>query len=515
MALDKRIFEDYIEWIYGYAVNKTYTSDEAEELSSEILFAALQSLSGLRNEDSFEPWLWGVAANVTKRFRRTAGRLRATYCYDLPEKMLEEALRDEPMDDELYGSLRRKIAMLSNAYRQIIILYYYDGLSTKQISQRLGLPEGTVTWRLSEARKKLKKECIDMEESALRPVKMYLGIYGSGNYNGNDIPFPTVYIDDALSQNIIYCCYENACSVEELAKITGVPAFYIEERIDNLVKREAVVEVSKGRYQTNFIIWSDKHGIYCEENAAKALMPIMDKLFAKLDLIAEDAAKMNFYRADVLETDLYYLYAAMAINAVSDEYNRLPYPMMNPRYDGNRWSYVGYMETGKHRRFRIGEEIYGGKKQKWSFIAYNGLSGIPHSSNNGKIVVSIFEDIICSGASDDAAAVADAVMGGYLIRNPEGSFKITIPVLTSEQKKEFDCIAKKHLSGLMPEYCEAVDRFVSGYRRLFPRHLDDECARNMYRMFQGLFAAAIDYGQKAGRIPTSSGGYYCDVLIQR
>ena len=135
MEIDKRILEDYVERIYGYAVNKTYTPEEADELSSEILLAALQGLPNLRSRDSFEPWLWGVAANVTKRFRRTAGRQRATYCYNVPLEMLEDAKAQEP-EDELYDSLRQKIAMLSYVYRQIIILYYYDGLSTKQISQR-------------------------------------------------------------------------------------------------------------------------------------------------------------------------------------------------------------------------------------------------------------------------------------------------------------------------------------------------------------------------------------------
>ncbi len=77
----------------------------------------------------------------------------------------------EDNDEELCGFLRKKIAMLSAIYRDIIILYYYDSLSTKQISERLGIPEGTVTWRLSEARKKLKKECSNMNETALKPKK--------------------------------------------------------------------------------------------------------------------------------------------------------------------------------------------------------------------------------------------------------------------------------------------------------------------------------------------------------
>jgi len=62
--------------------------------------------------------------------------------------------------------------MLSEIYRSIIILYYYEGLSTKGIADQLNIPEGTVTWRLSAGRKKLKKEFDDMNETALHPVRM-------------------------------------------------------------------------------------------------------------------------------------------------------------------------------------------------------------------------------------------------------------------------------------------------------------------------------------------------------
>ena len=78
-----------------------------------------------------------------------------------------------------------------------------------------------------------------MKETALRPVKMHLDICGSGNYNGKTIPFPSVYINDALSQSILYHCYEQPNSIEELAKLCGVPAYYVEERIANLLQRDA------------------------------------------------------------------------------------------------------------------------------------------------------------------------------------------------------------------------------------------------------------------------------------
>ena len=135
------IIKDYAEKVYKYAVKRTYSRDEADELTQEILFTAVRELPRLREENKFEPWLWGIA-----------------------NLFYEDKYFDE--DDELYRSLREKIAMLSSIYRNVIILYYYDDLSTKDIAEKLAIPEGTVRWRLSEARKKIKKEYETMETTA-------------------------------------------------------------------------------------------------------------------------------------------------------------------------------------------------------------------------------------------------------------------------------------------------------------------------------------------------------------
>lgn len=231
--MNPEVIESYVDKVYAYAIRRTFTEEEAADLSQEILYTAIRELPKLRDEKKFAPWLWGLADNVSKHFRRKQGKQRAFVSYDFPENLLQEE-DDTAEQEEIYASLREKIAGLSQMYRDIIILHYYDGLSTKEVSERLSIPEGTVTWRLSEARKKLKKECNNMEETALRPKQMNIDIYGSGNYNGDTIPFPSAFINDALSQNILYYCYDEAHTVEELSKLCGVPAYYIEERIENL-----------------------------------------------------------------------------------------------------------------------------------------------------------------------------------------------------------------------------------------------------------------------------------------
>ncbi len=513
--MEHNIIEGYIEKVYGYAINHTYSREEADELAQEILFTAVRELHKLRDDDKFEPWLWGIANNVKKSFRRNLGKQRAMYSYDTLENMSYE---DEYFDtqDEIYDSLRTKIAMLSSIYRDIIVLYYYDGLTTKIISEELKIPEGTVRWRLTEARRKLKKEYTEMKETALRPVKMKLSIYGNGNYNGKTIPFPTVYIDDALSQNILYYCDEQANSVEELAKKCGVPAYYIEERIENLLKREAIIEVSKGKYQTDFIIWSDKYGIYCEENAEKSLMPIMDKLLKALDRIAEEAAKIDFYKAEKSEDDLFYLYGVMAFSYASEHYCKLPYPWFKKKYDGNKWCYLGDMETGKHRRTGIGTQHSAnlGSRGGCSHTTYNAISGITFRQMMYDNYINVCEDILCDGSTEDIDSVANAIQDGYIVKKQDGSLFITVPFFTKKQKAEFDAIADKYLAPLMPEYSEIINKFVTGYKKLFPKHLNDDADRMCQSMFMGFYSVIIEYAQRTEAIKMPSPNCYCDVLIQ-
>ncbi len=507
--------EAYIEKIYGYAINHTYSREEADELSQEILFMAVRELPKLRDESKFEPWLWGVANNVTKQFRRNMGKQRAMYSYETLENLSYE---DEYFDDqeEIYDLLRTRIAMLSKMYRDIIILYYYDGLSVKQISERLKIPEGTVTWRLSEARKKLKKECTDMNESALRPKTMRLDIYGNGNYNGKTIPFPTAYIDDSLSQNILYYCYDDARTVEDISKLCGVPAYYIEERIDNLLKREAIIESVKGKYQTNFVIFSDKYGIYCEENAEKVLLPIVDEIIEALKKISREAMSINFYKADRSEQALFYLFGAMAFSYASKKYCKLPYPWFKKRYDGNEWSYLGNMETGKHKRITMGIQQCAnlGSRGGYSHTSYNFIPGIKFRQMMYDNYINACEDILYTGSCDDVDSVANAVNDGYIVRKEDGSFFVTSPSFTLEQNQQFENIVEKYLSPIMPVYSDAIESFVTGYKKLFPKHLTDDADRLCQNIFMGMYSEIIKHAQKTEKITVPSSNCYCDVMVQ-
>jgi RNA polymerase sigma-70 factor, ECF subfamily len=72
----------------------------------------------------------------------------------------------EGPDDELRAAVRKTIADLDPKYAACVALFYLDGLSVKEIAERLAMPEGTVKIRLHRARDVLKEKLARFKESS-------------------------------------------------------------------------------------------------------------------------------------------------------------------------------------------------------------------------------------------------------------------------------------------------------------------------------------------------------------
>ncbi len=512
--MDVNVLEKYIERIYGYALNNTYSTDEAQDLSQEILLTAVKELPYLRDESRFEPWLFGIARNQTKVFRRKKAKEKALYSYDV----LDDYPDNYDVDYEkieLHNRLRRHIAMLSSIYRETIILYYYDNFSVKQISEKLNIPEGTISWRLKVARNKIKEEFENMEESALKPIKMKINIYGNGNFDGENIPFPDVYISDALSQNILFNCYEAPKTVEELTKICGVPAYYIEDSIKNLLIREALIEEKKGRYRTDFIIWFDKYDKFYDENFLTFVNPIKDRIYEAFKSIYSEAKNLNIYKGTMKEENLFHLYTMLSIQYVNSKYNKMPWRPLKIKYNGFAWNYTATYTTGKYSNHmygfvKTGNESYGGNTITERIT---GIDGISKREPIKDIAINTCMEIVNGVEPIDKELVSDLIMKGFVIRDKTGKLVLTIPYISKEYENQLYEIVEKYLSTLMEEYLEIVKKFANEYIKLFPKHLEDEAIRWSRNAFLGLFNKIHNYGQNNNCIDKVIKNSYLEVML--
>lgn len=355
-----------------------------------------------------------------------------------------------------------------------------------------------------------------MNETALNPVKLMIRINGEGNYKDPISPFPYVYISDALSQNILYYCYETPKTVEALAKLCGVPAYYIEDCLGNLMKREAVSEVSKGKYRTDFIIYSNETREYAEK-AKGIFAPVVEDFVSSMKILADAAERLGIYTAGKPKEELIYLYGILAMEHLSEKYNPIKWVERPVRYDGCRWSYHAYLMNGNQNPIRgLGREESSnlGSRGTYKHISYH-FGGFSYREMMFDNEINICEDILLGRKINDTDSATSAIAKGFISKKENGKLFVTVPAFTKEQKQQLDLLADTAFQSSIDEYSDGVRKYVHGYQKLFPEHLKEDVARACNYMFLTLYATHIcDMAKEKGLLTPPPDGSICDVLIQ-
>lgn len=139
----------------------------AEDITQETYLTALQKLDTLAQPENFPAWVNRIGINLCKmHFRNNAA----------PEDNSEEIIEDIPdegfiPEEYVSNDAKRKIIMdiidtvLTEEQRRSVILYYFDMLTVPEIAEVMNCTTGTVTSRLSAARKKIKEAVLIYEEN--------------------------------------------------------------------------------------------------------------------------------------------------------------------------------------------------------------------------------------------------------------------------------------------------------------------------------------------------------------
>ncbi len=126
----------------------------AEDAVQETFIKAMKSYESFEHKSSEKTWLMRIAINCCKNVMRTKWfRTRQNN----PENHMN-GINDDPINDFLEkDSVSSAIMALNADDRQIIVLYYYQELSVKEIAIIIGKSENTTMQRLNRARGKMKK----------------------------------------------------------------------------------------------------------------------------------------------------------------------------------------------------------------------------------------------------------------------------------------------------------------------------------------------------------------------
>lgn len=140
--------DDVLRMAYFYLADR----QKAEDVCQDV-FVKLYTRGQTIEPGREKAWLLRVTVNCCRDLWRSAWLRRVTL--GAPTLEIIPA-QDETIEKrEEKAALMRAVQKLPPVFRETILLHYYEGLGIAEIAQALNLPEGTVSSRLSRARKKL------------------------------------------------------------------------------------------------------------------------------------------------------------------------------------------------------------------------------------------------------------------------------------------------------------------------------------------------------------------------
>ena len=124
--------------------------EDAEDAVQEAICAAFAARDGLRDVQKFKPWILRILTNKCYDAYR-----KKRLSVDLEE--VQDYLPASGTDPTDRLTLWQAVMSLSDDLRATVTLYYYDGLSVREIGTVLGISEAAVKTRLSRGRGRLRQ----------------------------------------------------------------------------------------------------------------------------------------------------------------------------------------------------------------------------------------------------------------------------------------------------------------------------------------------------------------------
>jgi RNA polymerase sigma-70 factor (ECF subfamily) len=157
MGAYEALVKKYMKKAYNVALYYTKNPTDAWDVSQQGFINAWKGIKRFNSDRPFFPWLYVIIKNEALTRFKKENREEGNKIRGLPLKNIdspEESLEKK----EKIRKLQKALLKLDKEKQEIIYLRHYACMSYKEISEVLGLPEGTIMSRLYYARKALLKE---------------------------------------------------------------------------------------------------------------------------------------------------------------------------------------------------------------------------------------------------------------------------------------------------------------------------------------------------------------------
>ncbi len=146
------LYEIYSKDMFRFAYYYLGSSVLAEDCVSECVCIAFQKIGDLRKPSAFKSWLFKILHNCCNSALRekmlSTGNVEYSSLIDLSSE-------EDDIGEKL--SLRQALSQLSSEEREIVILHYCQGYTSKEIGEILEMKDSTVRSKIMRSGEKMRK----------------------------------------------------------------------------------------------------------------------------------------------------------------------------------------------------------------------------------------------------------------------------------------------------------------------------------------------------------------------
>jgi len=150
--------EKYRPTVFRVAFGYTGNYEDSEDISQDVFLKLYQTDKNFKDEEHKKAWIIRVTINAAKSLLRTSWRVKRA---DMPTE--DVPYYSDTADSELFDCVMR----LTEKYRTVVYLYYYEDYSVEQVAKIVGISRTAVTTRLARAREQLKKTYTNNEKEGI------------------------------------------------------------------------------------------------------------------------------------------------------------------------------------------------------------------------------------------------------------------------------------------------------------------------------------------------------------
>lgn len=497
--LDAKV-EEIAKALLSYCSARTSNHFEAEDLAQDIILEIYKSSSNIRNVDAVYGFMWAVAGNVYKQWCKNKARSKECEMTDnLPD--VAEPLAE---DDSTLYLLRRELTLLSEKYRKAVVLYYIENQSCSEISNRLSISESMVKYLLFKSRQIL-KEGMNMERNygqlSYNPKGLSLLFWGNGANRYYHL------CDSKISQNILFACYNDKLSAEQISLEIGVSLPYMEDKLAELCEYE-LLKKDGNRYYTNIVIFTRDFSKEVNNKTTQLREKIADMLTDAVTKYEKDVRAIGFSGADMSGNAFAWQMVSFILYRSVIEILQNKIKVVYPKDKFGTECFIWGAEIGEQTSWEseFGFGISNVVNSAGDYVQFmdfpiNGEM-VQHYCFNRQNVTNVFLDIAKGNtelfSDNDKALAADMVRKGYVISNDEGLF-VNAPVFTKEQHDALKNIFADTAAQIADEAEKLMETVTKILKDHIPVHLK-KLAKDMayLRLFEDAISApvAILYDRK-------------------